>query len=61
MDVEDLAGAHRFRHACALQYLRNGGNPYGLHLSRGHSTMVMMQRFLALAEADMEAVHRQAS
>jgi integrase len=54
-------GIHRFQHTYAINYMRNGGNPHALQISLGHSTKEMTRRDLALPEADIAAVHRQAS
>ena len=51
---------HTFRHTFAVEFLR-GGNVFGLKEILGHTTLHMVNRYVALAQADVENQHRQFS
>jgi site-specific recombinase XerD len=55
------ANPHKFRHTGATQFLRNGGNAFTLKEILGHSTMAMVERYIHLAQVDIEEAHKRAS
>jgi site-specific recombinase XerD len=52
---------HTMRHTFAVEFLRAGGNVFTLQQLLGHTTLTMTNRYVALAQADIEAQHRQFS
>lgn len=53
---------HRFRHTFATNFLRETGNAMALQALMGHSSLMMVQRYIAAAQGDIALdVHRQHS
>jgi integrase/recombinase XerD len=52
---------HTFRHTFAVSFLRNGGNVFTLKEILGHTTLTMVNKYVALAEADITRQHAQFS
>jgi integrase/recombinase XerC len=52
---------HTFRHTFAVEFLRGGGNVFTLKELLGHTTLAMVNRYVSLAQADIENQHRRFS
>lgn len=52
---------HTYRHIFVVMSLRNGANIFSLKLWLGHESLVMVNRYLALSNADSLAAHRLSS
>jgi site-specific recombinase XerD len=52
---------HTFRHTFAVEFLRAGGNVFSLQQMLGHSGLHITNRYVALAQADLEHQHQQFS
>jgi site-specific recombinase XerD len=49
---------HTMRHTFAVTFLRAGGNVFSLQQLLGHTELKMTQRYVSLAQADVENQHR---
>ena len=52
---------HTFRHTFAVMFLRAGGNSFTLKEILGHTSLHITNRYVALAQADIDNQHRQFS
>jgi integrase/recombinase XerD len=49
---------HAFRRGFALDSLRNGADIYSLQRMMGHSSLVVLQRYLKQTQGDLQQVHQ---
>lgn len=52
---------HTFRHTFAIDFLRRGGNTFTLKTILGHTSLHMTNKYVTLAQADIERQHAQFS
>jgi site-specific recombinase XerD len=52
---------HTCRHTFGIEFLRAGGSEFTLQMLLGHTDLAMTRRYVAIAQADVEAQHRSAS
>ena len=52
---------HTFRHTCAKQYIKNGGDILSLQKLLGHSSLEMVRHYVNLWGSDLQEMHRRFS
>lgn len=54
-------GPHKVRHSFAVEFLKAGAPAFTVQQMLGHTSLAMTRRYVNLAQADVEAQHRQFS
>ena len=55
---DEPCAPHRFRRTFTLWCLRDGMDLHSLRMLMGHSSLAVLQRYLALAGEDVERAHK---
>ncbi|WP_100404238.1 tyrosine-type recombinase/integrase [Bacillus solitudinis] len=59
--VKKRVSPHTFRHTGALWYIKNGGDPFSLQKTLGHSDMSMTRKYIQMSDMDIQGQHKKFS
>ncbi len=59
--IKGRPSPHTFRHYFAVNYLKNGGNPFALMRILGHTDMAMTEKYIRYVDSDLTEIHEKAS
>lgn len=59
--VKKRVSPHTFRHTGALWYVKNGGDPFSLQKTLGHTDMSMTRKYIQMSNMDVQGQHKKFS
>ncbi|MGF6950974.1 integrase/recombinase XerD [Neobacillus sp. B4I6] len=59
--VKKRVSPHTFRHTGALWYIKNGGDPFSLQKTLGHTDMSMTRKYIQMSNMDVQGQHKKFS